>query len=147
VVPNSGELFSKYSYLVYIKALKYKPNSLSDFDDYYQAASIGLLQAVKAYDPAKNPVFEAYASTCIKNAILHEIRKQRGFNAEYVESEYNKEPTDWIPENLEPHEQQIINMKITGCTLKEIGDYFGCSKGWAKEELAKVIRKIRKANE
>ena len=46
-----------------------------DQDDLYQEGMIGLLKAIRSYDPARSDNFEAYASLCIRRQIYDTIRR------------------------------------------------------------------------
>ncbi len=46
-----------------------------DQDDLYQEGMIGLLKAIRSYDPARNDNFEAYASLCIRRQLYDAVRK------------------------------------------------------------------------
>lgn len=46
-----------------------------DQDDLYQEGMIGLLKAIRSYDPARSNNFEAYASLCIRRQIYDTIRR------------------------------------------------------------------------
>ena len=46
-----------------------------DYDDLYQEGMIGLLQAVRKYDPDRSDSFEAFATLCIKNRLYDAVRK------------------------------------------------------------------------
>lgn len=48
-------------------------------DDLFQAGSIGLLKAIKQYDPAKTTSFVTYASHCIIGEIRHMVRKEASY--------------------------------------------------------------------
>ena len=46
-----------------------------DQDDLYQEGMIGLLKAIRSYDPARNDNFEAYASLCIRRQLYDAVRR------------------------------------------------------------------------
>ena len=46
-----------------------------DQDDLYQEGIIGLLKAIRSYDPVRSDNFEAYASLCIRRQIYDTIRR------------------------------------------------------------------------
>ena len=46
-----------------------------DQDDLYQEGMIGLLNAIRSYDPARSDNFEAYASLCIRRQIIDAVRR------------------------------------------------------------------------
>lgn len=72
---DEDEVVSQYARLV--RAV-IRPYFLSggDVDDLYQEGMIGLLKAIRTYDPTRSPRFEAYAAVCIRNRILDTLRRQ-----------------------------------------------------------------------
>ena len=46
-----------------------------DQDDLYQEGMIGLLKAIRSYDPARSDNFEAYASLCIRRQLYDTVRR------------------------------------------------------------------------
>lgn len=46
-----------------------------DQDDLYQEGMIGLLKAIRSYDPARSDNFEAYASLCIRRQLYDAVRR------------------------------------------------------------------------
>ena len=46
-----------------------------DRDDLYQEGMIGLLKAIRSYDPARSDNFEAYASLCIRRQLYDAVRR------------------------------------------------------------------------
>ncbi len=60
------------------------------FDDLVQAGTIGLMDAVQKYDPAKNTQFKTYAKFRIRGAILDSLRD-----------------CDWAPRDLRRQARQI----------------------------------------
>ena len=51
-----------------------------DSDDLYQEGMIGLLKAIRSYDPARSDNFEAYATLCIRRQIYDAIRRDARFS-------------------------------------------------------------------
>lgn len=45
-----------------------------DQDDLYQEGMIGLLKAIRSYNPERNDSFEAYATFCIRNRLYDAVR-------------------------------------------------------------------------
>lgn len=62
-------------------ANKYKSN-FSDSDDLISIGSIGLIKAVRTFNPEKASSFSTYASRCIENEILMLFRSEKKFNGE-----------------------------------------------------------------
>lgn len=75
-----------FAYNYAIKAWK-----LGDSDDVYSDATLGLLNAIRNYDPSANVKFETYATYKIRGAILDGIRKN-----------------DWIPHTAR-QKQKAVN--------------------------------------
>lgn len=72
---NEDEVVSQYARLV---RTVIRPYFLSggDVDDLYQEGMLGLLKAVRTYDPSRSPNFEAYAAVCIRHRIFDALRRQ-----------------------------------------------------------------------
>ena len=52
---TESEIIEEHAPLVVYQALKFRPNKLTNFDDYMQAGYIGLLRAVRKFDPPEIP--------------------------------------------------------------------------------------------
>ena len=67
-------LLDKYKSLVRAKSRAYFLIG-ADTEDIIQEGMIGLLKAIRSYDPARSDNFEAYASLCIRRQIYDTIRR------------------------------------------------------------------------
>lgn len=68
-------LLGRYSQLIHSKAVvKSRLCGCDIVDDLCQEAAIGLLQAVKSYDPAKGAEFRTYVETCVENVLVSAVR-------------------------------------------------------------------------
>ena len=47
-----------------------------DYDDLYQEGMVGLLRAVRRYDPERGAGFEAFASVCIRRQVIDALRRE-----------------------------------------------------------------------
>jgi len=65
------------------------PNHVSA-EDLYSAGMVGLLNAVRQFDPKINPVFESYARLRIRGAVLDELRRM-----------------DWVPRSVHMKARQV----------------------------------------
>lgn len=63
-----------------------------DLDDLYQTGVIGLLRAVKTYDPCRGTAFSTWASSCIVSEIRHYVRSEHSYM--YPENADNLEGLD-----------------------------------------------------
>ena len=61
-----------------------------DQDDLYSAGLVGLLQALRNYDPTSNASFETYARTRVRGAMLDDLRKM-----------------DWVPRTVHEKARKI----------------------------------------
>ena len=66
-------LIDKYKGLVKVKARAYFIAG-GDQEDVVQEGMIGLMKAVRSFDPEREASFKTYASTCINNQIIKAIR-------------------------------------------------------------------------
>ena len=80
--PEAEEILTKHNLrLVAHIAKKYKSN-FSDADDLISIGSIGLIKAVRTYDPVKAKQFSSYASRCIENEMLMVLRHEKKLSSE-----------------------------------------------------------------
>jgi len=73
-----NDLVMEYVHLVKIIARRLLPtyHKHVDFDDMMGSGTLGLMDAVDKFDPAKEVKFETYASLRIRGEIIDQIRKQ-----------------------------------------------------------------------
>ncbi len=70
----TSALVERYMPLVRRLARSYHQRSGVELDDLIQVGSVGLLRAMRRFDPTMGCAFEAYASTIISGEILHYLR-------------------------------------------------------------------------
>lgn len=71
--PSAADV-DRYMPLVRRLARRYHQRSGVELDDLVQVASMGLLRAMRRYQPEKGYLFEAFASSTISGEILHYLR-------------------------------------------------------------------------
>lgn len=117
-----------------------------DQDDLYQEGMIGLLKAIRSYDPGKNDSFEAYATLCIRSRLYDAVRTDAsGFRreedaraklqqltplpgeshypdpeAECLANESAKEIQAALHGLLSPFEASVLDPYLEGYTVNEI---------------------------
>lgn len=139
----------------------FKPNSVTDMDDFKQEGAIALLKAIRKHDPAKGKL-TTYAWPAIFRAIHRSSKKFTRRNAsgqpseiplefDPLESEENqarkiKDLIEFLPE-LSKEEFEIIMLRVSGYTLEEIGSMYGKHKQSIRIQLEKISKKIRQAND
>jgi len=114
---EEAELVSRHATLVKRIArqvLSRLPASVH-LDDLVQAGLIGLMEAVRLYDPSQGASFETYATIRVRGAMLDELRRN-----------------DWSPRSLSRRVRQlsnaaraIENRKGRPATAQEIADSLG----------------------
>tara|TARA_R100000008_G_C3554731_1_gene152533 strand:- start:283 stop:759 length:477 start_codon:yes stop_codon:yes gene_type:complete len=146
---NESEIVKEYSPLVVSQALKFRPNKLTNFDDYMQAGYIGLLRAIRKYDPGRNTKFSTFSVICIRRQIMKEYSKLRMYPSAFEdkEDENVKEPFWEIqPDYLTATEKEVLGLRLQGYTYEQIGSKMDFTKSWASELLSSAIKKIKEAN-
>ena len=150
---TENELVQKHTGLVVVQAVMFNPTTLSDFDDYMSSGRIGLLKAIRHFDPDRNIKFSTYAAICIRREMIREVQRDKDQsiirnNMSPPNKEQSLELWEILPDNLHDIEKDILEAKILqNYTLKEIGERFGRSKQWAGTILKKAIKKIREKYE
>ncbi len=86
-----------------------------DHDDLHSAGLVGLLQALRNFDPACNTTFEGYARVRIRGAMLDELRRM-----------------DWVPRTVHEKARRIQEV------MAELEQTFGQTP--TEEQMAKTLR-------
>ena len=80
--PEAEEILIKHNLrLVAHISAKYR-SSYSDHDDLISVGSVGLIKAVRNFNPEKSSSFSSFASRCIENEILMLLRTEKKLSAE-----------------------------------------------------------------
>jgi RNA polymerase sigma factor (sigma-70 family) len=151
--PTENELIEKHTGLVVAQAAMFNPTTLSDFDDYVSSGRIGLLKAIRHFDPDRNTKFSTYAAICIRREMIREVQRDKDqktlrVNENHTDKERPLELWEILPDNLDDIEKKVLEARILqNCTLKEIGECFGHSKQWVSTILKRIILKIREGYE
>ncbi len=122
--------------LQYAPLVKYVAGRLSialppvlDMDDVLSSGMVGLIRAVEHFDPTRGVPFESYAVTCIKGAILDQLRsldvisrsvRQRAREIERVMTSLQT-TLGRLPTDQEVAEQLGLNVDAYRRILMEIG--------------------------
>lgn len=136
-----------------------------DQDDLYQEGMIGLLKAIRGYDPARSDNFEAYASLCIRRQIYDAIRRDaRRFSREedalrqltpdpalsdgedpeiqYLASETETEIQAALHGFLSAFEASVLEPYLAGYSVSEIGRQLGRSPKSVENAVFRIRRKL-----
>ncbi len=127
-----------------------------DFDDLYQEGMLGLLSAVRSYDPSRNDSFQAYAALCIKRRVIDAVRRDRTRQAHM---ELENAPVETIlglyPTGLTADPEASILASETAKEIKgalsgmlspfEVSVLDRYLEGYTSSEIAEQLRRNRKA--
>ena len=96
-LPVNDFIIKEYTFLVrgIAKGLLTRLPVHIDKDDLISAGMIGLLDAIKKYNPSKNIEFEFYASFRIKGAMLDELRSM-----------------DWVPRSVRKYNKKVEKARV-----------------------------------
>ena len=147
---NENEIVDEHFGLVIKQVLSFNPASSHDFDDYVQAGSIGLLNAIRSYDKKKGP-FDAWACRLIFQQILRHVQSSTNEESSLVEDVMQEEAGDtiwdYVPDSLTDADIFLLKLRIAGYTLEEIGEKYDKTRAWAGQNLQRIFDIIRVSNE
>lgn len=124
-----------------------------DFDDLYQEGMLGLLSAVRSYDPSRNDSFQAYASLCIKRRVIDAVRRDAvrrahvGLEVGEIEESYITGPTaDPEASILASETAKEIKSTLSGMLSSfEVSVLDRYLEGYTASEIAKDLGRERKS--
>lgn len=166
-----AELVSRYSRLVRICA---RPLFLAggDSEDLIQEGMMGLLHAVRTFDPGRCAKFHTYATVCIQSRLRSAIRAAQGgkhaplnhyisfetplFDSVTTQSlqtaqtpedvvisrEERRERLDVLKSRLSGFEAEILPLYLGGLTCGEIADRIGRSAKSVDNAVQRIRRKV-----
>ena len=144
--------------LVYFTISKYFPKYLKDAD-IVQCGMLGLCKAADTWEEGKKQ-FSTYATRCISNEILHELRNRKrhplpslSLDYEYSTSDGDVPMVAFIPgdtdvqfvdikgviDKLSPSEQQVFTLLCNGMQQVEIAKICGLTPS----RINQITRKIK----
>jgi RNA polymerase sigma factor (sigma-70 family) len=146
---SEQEMVTRHYGLVVHQALNFVINK-QDLDDYIQSGLIGLLKAIRNYNPDRSKL-STFATVCIRNEILKFAKKQKRQKRHIPNTRplyYTEDSRFWEthPDNLTDEEIYILKLKLENYTHKEIAEEICCSKNDIKQKMKKISNKLREAN-
>jgi len=143
-----SELVEEYAPLVISQALHFRPTNVSSLDDYIQIGYIGLLKAIRHYNPDKNTKLSTFSVICIKRSIYKEFKKFHNDKNINIDIPDRAEVNLWEyePKNLTEIEKRVLALRLQSYTYQEIGQRLNFTKSWASEVLSSAFKKIKEAN-
>jgi RNA polymerase sigma-70 factor (ECF subfamily) len=143
-----GELYKKYSSVLFAICLRYSPN-YTEAEDNLQDAFITIFKKVEQYNGKGS--FEGWMKRVTVNTVLQKYRKQRTFDivdegqiADEAEVEIESEeiPLEFllkIVQELPDRYRLVFSMYVMdGYQHKEIAEMLGISDGTSKSNLARA---------
>ena len=140
-----------------------------DYDDLYQEGMLGLLSAVRSYDPNRKDSFQAYAALCIKRRVIDAVRRDQtrqahleletapvevlglypaGHTADpeasILASETAKEIKGTLSGMLSPFEVSVLDRYLEGYTSSEIADQLRRNRKSVDNAIKRIRQKLAK---
>lgn len=141
----------------------------ADAEDLSQIGMIGLFKAVQTYKFDNGASFKTYATSCIRNIILDEIRKSKPSGMEFIPMEdveeniffsESKGPEDSFIEKessqtfyeaisslLNPMEMDVLKLHLESLSYQEIAQKLGIERKKVDNTIYAVRKKIKKLSE
>ncbi len=159
------ELLSRYAPLIESMTEKFATSlsSQGDKDDLRQEAVLGFYRALTAFDTQQTGVqFGLYAKTCIRNALISHLRRDRRhedllpLDAELYEEE-NTDPAQLLLEEesfrtlyrtvkraLSPYENRVWWLFLSGMTAREIAKSESTDEKSVQNAIYRIRHKLRR---
>ncbi len=80
-----------------------------DQDDLYQEGMIGLLKAIRSYDPTRNDNFEAFAALCIRRQLYDAVRRDASLSQREEAALQQLTPDPALNGHPDPETQCLAN--------------------------------------
>jgi RNA polymerase sigma factor (sigma-70 family) len=150
---SEDELVRQNIPLVISIASKFRPNPPNDYDDIISVGMIGLLKAIRAFDPSRGLQLSTLATNIIRREIIRELsktnnKKNESLNFDLEESSGGDNIIEYLPSNISKLEQKILYLRFhLGYTFDEIGNEFNKTKQWANTKFKLILDKILISNE
>lgn len=156
---TEAELYEKYKHLIKFTIRKYfRKINISDYSDMCQAGSIGLIKAIRSFDPSKSCTIESWIIGGVKRYILEYVGRFYKYKCKtkvsYVEMENFLNQESDCPIEIDFNWQDIseINKRIIhhvfwdNMTYKEIGQVFKMSKQAIHQRYNQTMEQLKENN-
>lgn len=134
----------------------------ADKEDVLQIATIGLFRAVQTYRFDCNTSFKTYATNCMRNLLLDEIRKSKPNESEplaiddfedmlatvspenaFIEKENSENLEHMLEDILKPMEADVLKLYMESLSYEEIALQLGIERKKVDNTLYSVKKKLR----
>lgn len=136
----------------------------ADKEDLLQVGTIGLLNAIRKFNPDGGASFSTFAYGCIRNSMLDEIRKSRRIaqadeleiplpeglrsgqspEADYIQNETATLLADAISQVLNDTELAVLKLYLQAMSYEQIAGQLGIEKKKVDNTIQAARKKIRK---
>ena len=138
-----------------------------DSEDLLQEAMVGLLKAIREYDPTRDAAFRTFAEVCVRNRIRSAVtaaardkhaplnysvpmeeqpllESVHGADPEelFINKEEEAERLNSLNRKLSPLEQRILSLYLHGFSYREIGEQVGRSDKSVDNAVQRIRRKV-----
>lgn len=158
-------LLLEYAKLVRAIARSFEVVNAVDYDDLFQVGNIGLLKAISTYQADSGASFKTYASRCIKNAIIDELRKKSPLvtvpiedenplidklpspqdpEKDYIDRETVEHVVDAIRTSLTESEFEVFKFYLYGMSYQEISEKLDIEKKKVDNTIYSIKKKAKK---
>ncbi len=160
-------LIERCSPMIRMQAKRYLVSNL-DAEDLAQEGFLGLLSAVRTYDPEKKASFQTYASVCIRHRMVSALRRAGGeppvpdFDPEeeaeaaaiggqgedpamlVVRREDTLRLQEWLEHILTPLEKRVLFYHLGAYSYEEIAQKLEIGPKTVDNALQRIRRKLSK---
>ena len=138
-----------------------------DSEDLLQEAMVGLLKAIREYNPTRDAAFRTFAEVCVRNRIRSAVtaaardkhaplnysvpmeeqpllESVHGADPEelFINKEEEAERLNSLNRKLSPLEQRILSLYLHGFSYREIGEQVGRSDKSVDNAVQRIRRKV-----
>jgi RNA polymerase sigma factor (sigma-70 family) len=144
-----NELIEQNMGLVVSVVNSFKPQNITEREDYIQAGRIGLWKALTKYDSTKGAVLSTYAWNPIRWEIIKEIKsikksRYKPLPAAKIPSYLNREEFwEMVPPSLSEEEVFLLELRRMGYKLSEMADISGKKNSYVKRVFYKALKKLK----
>lgn len=147
---NENELVLKNLPLVRSIVKKFKPLNIDQYKEYEQAGLIGLMKAIRVFNPTKGAL-STIAFYHIRGEIIKYINLEKRQKLPSLPDDLctiaKVNVSEHLPQ-LSEVEAKIIDLRLQGHSFKEIGILLGnYSRGWANNIYRNIIKRARNEQE
>ncbi len=132
------KIFEKFIHIPHSVSKRYSLKS-PDYDDLYQSACLGLLNAINAFNPEYNVKFYTYATTCV----LNEVRKYFKEKGNFIKIPQRLYHIYYKAQKLKNEVYQTEGRELSLdelCVILEVShDELECALNWGENKISKSL--------